>query len=682
MNHRTRSLTLTLALLALPWCLESHQQTPAFRAGVDLLTLDVRVLDQQGRPLRGLRAEEFQVELDGQRRTVQALEYEAFDDRSRALSAPAPAAAPTFRPSQSEVGGRSILIGFDDLSFRRVEGRSTAQDLGRWLTTLDDRDRVGVATTSGVGAPPAWSTTREATRRALDGLVGRRDRTPPASLRVIVTIEEARAIAECVLKNDESGVPIFAGCGPKAQLTFERECFDTALSPDELRTQAIQLDQPGCALALMAEAIRIREEATRELELQIGGLTDMLRILAAAPAPRILVLVSRGLPLANPIELTTMARVAGDAGVALFVLATPSPGSASELPVKYSDLGLKPEDGKRQDDLFNLTGLETVAGATNGQAHTVVGSADRFLDQILVRTSGYYRLGVEAPPGGRPWMLVKVTTRRRGTSVSAPSRVSRPGAEPEVAEKPKSIEERLADIVRRGDLVRGMAVDLATTLAREPTGQRLQITANVRLRESRPGPLQAVFALAAEDGTIVANGRLTLVARHAQPGFRAAFHVPILPGRYQLRIAVADGQGEVGAAEREVVARLVRIGSYYAGDLVVAWSGPDGQLQYPEINEVPATAVNLRPILELYAADGKPTIVPRVRLVVEPAAGGAPILTRDMDTTLGGTMARATADLPVADLPPGDYALHALVFERDQESGRLSTSLRLPPRPR
>ena len=185
------------------------------------------------------------------------------------------------------------------------------------------------------------------------------------------------------------------------------------------------------------------------------------------------------------------------------------------------------------------------------------------------------------------------------------------------------------------------------------------------------------------DGRIVSDGRLTLVPRHAEPGYRAAFRVPVLPGRYLLRIGVADAQGEMGLTEQEVVARLTRIGSYHASDLVVAWVGPDNQLQYPELDEVPPGAVALRTLVELYAAEGKPTVVPRVRLHVEPSAGGDAI-TRDMDVIVGGTVARARLDIPAPTLPPGEHRIRAVVLEGQRETGTVSTVVRMaapgPPR--
>lgn len=657
---RALTLAATVGVLPLaPWAPQG-QQPRSFRAGVDLLTVELRVLDRQGRPVQGLRPEDFQVELDGQRRPVQAMEYIEF---GFARTSTPPAAPPPFQPLASEPDGRSVLIAFDDLSFRTNQATTILADVTNWLSRLDPRDRVAVRTTSGTGAALEWSTNRANTATTLGGLMGRRDRTGPVSLWAVVSIEEARASIGCMVHFEGEQAKL-DNCNDVATEVFNREC------PEE------SVDRGGCALALTSETRRVRNEADREATLQTGGLTDILRELARAPAPRILVLVSRGLPLEHTTDLSLVAREATSAGVSVFVLTSANSAAGADLPIKLSSLGLMPDEARRRDDAFNLAGIETVAGVTNGRSHVAVGSADAFLGQVLTETSGYYLLGVESPPGGGDWMSLKVTTRRGRTSIHAASRIARPGTAIDAATAPASPEERLVSIVRRGGLVRGLRVELATALSRDALGQRLQVTANVRLRESRPGPLQALFVLLGLDGRIVSDGQLTLVPRHAEPGYRAAFHLPVLPGRYLLRIGVTDAQGEMGLAEKEVVARLTRIGSYYASDLVVAWVGTDHQLQYPELDEVPGSAVALRMLVELYAVEGKPTVVPRVRLHIEPSAGGEAI-TRDMEVIVGGTVARARAEIPAPTLPPGEYLIRAVVFEGERETGTVSTVVRM-----
>ena len=51
----------------------SPPQAPVFRAGVDLIALDVTVVDRNGAPVKGLTAEAFTARVDGQPRAVRTL---------------------------------------------------------------------------------------------------------------------------------------------------------------------------------------------------------------------------------------------------------------------------------------------------------------------------------------------------------------------------------------------------------------------------------------------------------------------------------------------------------------------------------------------------------------------------------------------------------------------------------
>src|SRR5436190_202766 len=67
---------------------KAPQPAPAFTAGVELVRLDVRVTDAQGRPVRDLRQDEVEVVEDGNRRPVLFFQHieepaESYADISR-----------------------------------------------------------------------------------------------------------------------------------------------------------------------------------------------------------------------------------------------------------------------------------------------------------------------------------------------------------------------------------------------------------------------------------------------------------------------------------------------------------------------------------------------------------------------------------------------------------------------
>src|SRR6188474_265272 len=105
---------LAIGILGTATSLAAQQATPTFRAAVDLVTVDVRVLDKAGRPVPGLTADDFIVTLDGKPSPVRVIDYLSFPTRN-VVNMPAP---PTPTTGTAVRAGRSIIFGIDDRSIR------------------------------------------------------------------------------------------------------------------------------------------------------------------------------------------------------------------------------------------------------------------------------------------------------------------------------------------------------------------------------------------------------------------------------------------------------------------------------------------------------------------------------------------------------------------------------------
>src|SRR5436853_5416077 len=98
------------------------QQPPVFRGGVELVPLDVRVLDAEGKPYKGLTAEDFVVELDGKKQPVRVVDYFEYAGPSSVPVVEPPLPAPgRAAPRPGQQAGRSILVAIDDISLRPQE---------------------------------------------------------------------------------------------------------------------------------------------------------------------------------------------------------------------------------------------------------------------------------------------------------------------------------------------------------------------------------------------------------------------------------------------------------------------------------------------------------------------------------------------------------------------------------
>src|SRR5262245_49438601 len=122
---RIGPLSLALAsCLALPAAIVSQQTV--FRSGVDLVTVDVSVVDGKGTPVQGIRADRFNVRVDGLQRRVVWAEYVPYHP-----TAEAPVQSSVhFSSNESARPGRLILVAVDQMHIRRVEGLAALRAVG------------------------------------------------------------------------------------------------------------------------------------------------------------------------------------------------------------------------------------------------------------------------------------------------------------------------------------------------------------------------------------------------------------------------------------------------------------------------------------------------------------------------------------------------------------------------
>lgn len=121
----------------------SEAQRPVFRSGVELVEVDVVAVDGEGRPVRDLRREEFEVYEEGERRDI--VSFVMVD------GPPAEAGSPAWVDVSTNAGverGRLLVVVLDDVNTSREATeavRTTAREL---LARLGSTDRVAVVWTS------------------------------------------------------------------------------------------------------------------------------------------------------------------------------------------------------------------------------------------------------------------------------------------------------------------------------------------------------------------------------------------------------------------------------------------------------------------------------------------------------------------------------------------------------
>ncbi|HUL74069.1 MAG TPA: VWA domain-containing protein [Vicinamibacterales bacterium] len=624
-------------------------QQPVFAGRVDLVTLDVTVVDKDGKPVKGLKPEDFVVSLEGQTRPVVALDFMEFGTKA----APAAVAAgrettnQTANPAAASRGGRVIVLLFDDLSYKPGPGKSLLVAAERMLSTFDLDDLVGITTTSGLGPTVNPTRDRSAILAALHDkkMIGRND---DITAPFYITVPEAIDI--------DRGMP--------------RETLGE-VAARECPLLSLPVDQ--CTPMVEATGRAFAQQLIHRTAMQLASFQHLMGALRTAPAPRVVIALSNGVAIGSEIDLKRqldpLGRAAAENGVQFYALTEVTDG------IDMGDITETRAAARRQEGFFLNSGAQTVAEAAGGEAFLVVGQADRFFARIESETSGIYRLGVQAPAlnGKQRFLSSKVSVRRPGTTV----RVNRDALVGAVAAEPVSIDEQLKANLGRGGVAFGVPIALATAQRRDPATNDLQLGVNVQVPGSVSGPIVAMYALVDDQGKITQAGRREVPSAAAGEDYRLAFPVPIDAGKYRLRFAVADAKGNVGSVEHEVTAGLAHVGAFSVSDLFTAWIGADGVPQFLALERLPDGAQTLQAELELYPDDAA-TPVPDVaiRIVMTPVGSETPVFEREITPDVSGTTRIAVADVPVAPLKAGAYAIRATIVQAGAVTGAVTTMFR------
>ena len=143
-------------------------------------------------------------------------------------------------------------------------------------------------------------------------------------------------------------------------------------------------------------------------------------------------------------------------------------------------------------------------------------------------------------------------------------------------------------------------------------------------------------------------------------------------GDYRLRVAPLDNQNRAGAADVNVSVGLTDAGPLKLSSLVVGQNRPEGFAPRLEFS----TEVTALAMLEIYGASAGTAV--GVAFEIATSLNGPAI------ATLPGAFAATnepdrfivTAAIPIGALPPGDYAIRAIVAAQGQAGGRVVRTIR------
>jgi len=624
-------------------------QAPTFRSTTALVVIDVTVLDEAGRPVPGLTADDFEVKLDGRVRPVRAVTYEEVEAKTEAPAIRSTETGPRRAVTNAMPGGapRVFVMLVDDLSIPPARDRSLLRSASRFVNGLPATDVVGLATSShSTTLNPTFD--HGAIAAALTHVVG--ERTDETNLSGPIGLNEAlnirngdqQALAEVAARTCGNGAVLAVLTGRTNQCTEDVERKARALGG------------------------LVQNSTDRQLQ----SYEQVIRAMADAPGLKHLVVFSDGLALAthpdSRILLEPLAKAAAAAGVEVSVMSVEPDGIdlSNQSPLAGVD--------KLNDERNLRSSIQTIAEMTGGTYQQVVGLAEPAFQRLALSTSALYQIGVSADDAATPGQAyaLGVRVRRSGLTVHANRHAVAP-APPTKA--PVDAEVRQA--IESGTPFYGVPLAVGTALRRAGSDREITLDMNLAVPGSVEGPLAVVFAVGDRTG-FVKSGRTTIAARGAGGDYRASLSLPVPPGDYRVRFAVSDRDDHVGSVQTSVTAALNHVGPFLASDLLTGWSGADASPQFLALERIPAGATHLLASLELYPAASDP--LPADVSVRFALVSADEVVVDDVNGSLSTVTGALHADgqFPLHALADAPYTLRATVFQGARIVGALTTTVR------
>lgn len=566
--HRLGMLALILTTVAASDVLAQAGSEPAdiVRITAELVQTDVTVVDAQGKFIRGLKPEHFELRVDGKPLDVSFVEQvDSFGGEKSAAKPGSP---------------RKVVIFFDDLHL----SRSSVEYLRRAVPELFDgplrHDEVAIVSASGqIGFlqqftrhPAVW---RAAVSRLAPQPIEIKDtENPPLSEYVAIRITQGDKDALTYYTNDllrslqfQYSLPKYGGKGPGFMVGSES-------------------DQAARVILQRAEALVARSNSITNATL--SALDGFLRNSARTPGRKIVLFITDGFFLAgDTARLNRLTDAAARTGAVVYPL------DARSLSQRGSDSRMRTDALGRADKFssdehrVSQTSLISLAEQTGGRALLTVDTLTTAARDTLSESSNYYVLAWRPNPGGQQpqfrQLAISIADRpglkvRFGRGyVDATSKAQIGPAATSSATKglPAQLGLAYLDTPENGMVLTASTQVMVDALAHGQDGKQ-------------PAAIDLAGVIFNDRGEAVSKfgTRLNIdpPASNAAAGPSAVLYnhrAPLAPGIYQARVALRDDRsGRMGHAEQWVEVPDLKSGMFTLSSLLLG-----GEVVSREINK-------------------------------------------------------------------------------------------------
>jgi VWFA-related protein len=634
------------------------QTIPVFRTGTELVRLDVRIVDADGRAVSDITADEVEVFEGGERRPVLLFQHVIQPAGSYAEVAQRTIASEV-STNQGAPRGNVYVLVFDVLHITPGNEQRARQAAERFLRArLRPGDRVALYALPGPGPHVEFTPDRARAIAGLDTVRGSRNEMSGAvmgSIRVSDAYEITRGNQEVLDKYVTRAINSPGSIDAPA--TAERQSPRGEQDPKTLRTLITE-----DARTTVSRADSESRQFLQAFSQVVGSLRDL-------DGRKSVILFSEGFEIDNVRhEVEDVAAAAARSYSIIYAVDLNTRLTASprdDVPTETALGGAI---------LSRLESIGSLAADTSGELFNDAGSqVDRVLERISEAAQDYYLVGFEPGPAAlsdrAQYRRIKVAVKRLGVRASTRSGYS-VGPPVSNADRRRAIEGAL----RAPFSQQGLKVEYTTYVLRGGASdlQRVMLSLEAELPVSPTGVQEAaavVFAVRdVRDGRLVASGsdaillpQLSATGRSTGTGYyRVQFEVPA--GQYLMRAVVREPGGLLGSADRRFQVRALGGPSLTAGDLILTSADTAG---LPVRTTVYADEV-LSGVLELYGrtTEQVSSAVVTARLLpvgkTEAVTSGRADL-KEVRTTPAGSSRGAEIEIPLRGIPPGEYIVRATV---------------------
>jgi VWFA-related protein len=639
-------VALVVSALTVPAAQDSQS---LFRAGVDLITVDVAAVDSKGRPVADLKPGDFVVTVDGKARPLVSAELIKVERGKPATRRPVDALESTNQTAQN---ARRIIIAVDQTLITPGALAPLQRTASQFVDRLLPEDYAAFIAFPEPGPRIDFTTDKARVVTAMEEIVGQTQPIDTGTFNIALiealTITGPEDIEDKSDPREINADTLLSGAAMRQVL--QQGCRGRSI--EELKADLQLLRQ--CRRDVYSESSRLAQQAKIEANLSLRALEQLLRDLAPLEGPKTMIVFSAGLVNDDPSILEEVAHLAAAARTSINVIAVDRnrEQEVRNIAGGQSTFALL-------DRSLETQGLEIIADSTGGTLFRGIAAGAGIFERLETELSAWYLVAVARRPGDPDRQRVGVDVKRRGVTIRSNTSV----ISTQVNTK-RPVEQLLSDALSSPFAISGVPLRVSTFAQRDADGgkYRLHLAAQIGAPGEPAGEFALGYVLADSRGRPMtsAGSRRLLSPAASGPNQTLPYNtaLSVAPGSYSLRFGVVDKDGRRGTVVHRLELPKFEDVQVPTSDLIVGNLPAEGESLTPRVEPQVATS-ELAGYLELYVPEDADV---SVDLEIAEGESSPALATGAMAIRRGESPAsRVATGIVATGMSPGRYLARAVI---------------------